>query len=316
MKRRLAALLGLACALLFLPACSTVPETGRKQLILMSASEEAQMGVSAFAQIKKQEKISADPAVNARIQRIGKRIAGAVGRDLPNAQWEFVVFESEQINAFALPGGKVGVYTGLIKLAGANDDEIAVVMGHEVAHVSSRHGAERQSQAALIGLGGVALGVGTQDDKNREYYLLAYGVGSTLGSLAYSRDHETEADVVGLGFAARAGYDPRAAAVFWRKMAAKENGARPPKWLSTHPPTGERIANLERLAPSLVPTYEQARARLEGGTPAPAPAATPATATKPATPAARPANAPKPAPTPAAKPASTEQQELDKFLGR
>ena len=301
-----------------LSGCATVPETGRKQLILISAAEEAQMGVSAFAQIKKQEKISTDPAVNARIQRIGKRIAGAVGRDLPNAQWEFVVFESEQINAFALPAGKVGVYTGLIKLAGANDDEIAVVMGHEVAHVSSRHGAERQSQAALIGLGGVALGVGTQDDKNREYYLLAYGVGSTLGSLAYSRDHETEADVVGLGFAARAGYDPRAAAIFWRKMAAKENGARPPKWLSTHPATSDRIANLERLAPSLLPTYEQARARLEGGAPgnALAPAATPATATKPAAPAARPANAPKPATAPAAKPASTEQQELDKFLGR
>jgi predicted Zn-dependent protease len=303
MKRRLAALLGLACALLFLSACSTVPETGRKQLILMSAAEEAQMGFSAFAQIKKQEKVSADPALNARIQRIGKRIAGAVGRDLPNAQWEFVVFESDQLNAFALPGGKVGVYTGLINLAGGNDDEIAVVMGHEVAHVSSRHGAERQSQAVLIALGGVALGAGTQDDKNQEYYLLAYGVGSTLGSLAYSREHETEADVVGLGFAARAGYDPRAAAGFWRKMAAKENGARPPKWLSTHPPSGDRIAKLEALAPSLVPVYEQARARLEGSAPL-------------AQPVARPVNASKAAAAPASRPVSTEQRELDKFLGR
>ena len=303
MKRRLAALLGLACALLFLSACSTVPETGRKQLILMSAAEEAQTGFSAFAQIKKREKISADPALNARIQRIGKRIAGAVGRDLPNAQWEFVVFESDQLNAFALPGGKVGVYTGLINLAGGNDDEIAVVMGHEVAHVSSRHGAERQSQAVLIALGGVALGAGTQDDKNQEYYLLAYGVGSTLGSLAYSREHETEADVVGLGFAARAGYDPRAAAGFWRKMAAKENGARPPKWLSTHPPSGDRIAKLEALAPSLVPVYEQARARLEGSAPL-------------AQPVARPVNASKAVAAPASRPVSTEQRELDKFLGR
>ncbi len=312
MKNRLSTVLVVFVAgvLSLLSGCATVPETGRKQLILMSAAEEAQMGVSAFNQIKKQEKISTDPAVNARIQRIGKRIAGAVGRDLPNAQWEFVVFESDQINAFALPAGKVGVYTGLIKLAGANDDEIAVVMGHEVAHVSSRHGAERQSQAALIGLGGVALGVGTQDDKNREYYLLAYGLGSTLGSLAYSRDHEREADVVGLGFAARAGYDPRAAAVFWRKMAAKESGARPPQLLSTHPATAERIANLERLAPSLMPTYEQARARLEGA-PASAAPAVPASPT-----AARPVAAPKPAPAPAARPASTEQQELDKFLGR
>ena len=307
MKCRFAAVLVAALALLSLPACTTVQETGRSQLILMSASEEAQMGVQAFSQIKQQEKISADPAVNARIQRIGKRIAASVGRDLPNAQWEFVVFDSPTLNAFALPGGKVGVYTGLIKLAGDSDDEIAAVIGHEVAHVSSRHGAERQSQAMLIGVGGAALGIGANNDKNRDYYLLAYGVATTLGSLAYSRDHETEADVVGLRFAARAGYDPRAAASFWKKMAAQETGGRPPKWLSTHPPSAERIANLQRLAPSLMPTYEQAKANLAaGGAPA---VIKPATATTPAT---------KPAPAPAATPAqkSTEQQELDKFLGR
>ncbi len=271
------------------------------------------MGVQAFAEIKKQEKISTDPAINARIQRIGKRIAGAVGRDLPNAQWEFVVFESDQLNAFALPGGKVGFYTGLIKLA-ESDDEIAVVMGHEIAHVTSRHGAERQSQALLIGLGGVALGVGTRNDENREYWMLAYGLGSTLGSLAYSRDHETEADVVGLRFAARAGYDPRAAVSFWRKMAAKETGGRPPKLLSTHPPTADRIANLERIAPPLVPLYEQSKAAM-GIAPPAATAVAPAAVTT-ATPAATPARvAPKPA-TPPPKPAATEQQELDRFLGR
>lgn len=296
MKRRLLALPGVACALLFLPACSTVQETGRKQLILMSAAEEASMGVQAFAQIKQQEKISTDPAVNARIQRIGKRIAASVGRDLPNAQWEFVVFDSDQLNAFALPGGKVGFYTGLIKLA-ESDDEIAVVMGHEVAHVSSRHGAERQSQAMLIGLGGAALAIGTDDNKNQQYYMLAYGVGSTLGTLAYSRDHETEADVVGLRFAARAGYDPRAAVTFWKKMAAKETGGRPPKLLSTHPPSAERIENLQRIAPALVPLYEQSKANIEGR-------AAPATAT----PVARPVAAP--------KAAATEREELDKFLGR
>lgn len=313
MKRRLLSLFGAVVVLLGFPACATVQETGRKQVILMSPAEEAAMGVQAFAEIKKQEKISTDPAVNARIQRIGKRIAGAVGRDLPNAQWEFVVFESDQLNAFALPGGKVGFYTGLIKLA-ENDDEIAVVMGHEIAHVTSRHGAERQSQALLIGLGGVALGVGTRNDENREYWMLAYGLGSTLGSLAYSRDHETEADVVGLRFAARAGYDPRAAVSFWRKMAAKETGGRPPKLLSTHPPTAERIANLERIAPALVPLYEQSKAAL-GAAASPAgtaPAASPAVAA--------PANAPaRVAPKPASqtpRPAPTEQQELDRFLGR
>ena len=300
MKRRLFAFFGVVLALFALPACTTVQETGRKQLNFVSDDQAASMGVQAFADIKKQEKISADPAVNARIQRIGKRIAGAVGRDLPNAQWEFVVFESDQINAFALPGGKVGVYTALIKLA-SSDDEIAVVMGHEIAHVSSRHGAERQSQAMLAGLGGAALAIGTENNKNQQYYLLAYGLGSTLGTLAYSRDHEREADAVGLRFAARAGYDPRAAASFWRKMAAKETGGRPPKLLSTHPPSEERIETLERLAPALMPVYEQAKANLAvGGAPA-APAGA-------AVPAQKQAAAP--------KAAATEQQELDKFLGR
>lgn len=251
-----------ALALLALPACSTVQETGRSRLLLTSESSEAEQGVAAFAQIKSEEKISTDAAVNARIQRIGQRIASAVGRDLPNAQWEFVVFDApETINAFALPGGKVGVYTGLINLAGASDDEIAVVMGHEVAHVTSRHGGERQSQAMIVAAGAVAVGIGTKDQKNSELYLLAYGGASTLGTLAYSRAHETEADVVGLRFAAKAGYDPRAAAAFWKKMAAKEDAAsRPLKWLSTHPPSQERIAKLEALAPSLLPLYEQAKA--------------------------------------------------------
>ncbi len=293
MKRPPLTLLIVSLAALFaFPACTTVEETGRKQFNFMSDAQSAQMGIDAFSQIKKEEKISTDPAVNARIQRIGKRIAAAVGRDLPNAQWEFVVFESDQLNAFALPGGKVGFYTALIDLAGS-DDEIAIVMGHEIAHVSSRHGAERQSQAMAIALGGAAVGIGTQNKKNQELYMLAYGVGSTLGSLAYSRAHETEADVVGLRFAAKAGYDPRAAAAFWRKMAAKETGGRPPKLLSTHPPSQERIANLERLAPSLLPVYEQAKANLAGtGSPVTPDAATP-----------------KPAP-------GGEQAELDKFLGR
>ncbi len=302
MKRRLLALFAAAASLLLLPACTTVQETGRSQLILMSPAEEARMGVQAFGQIKQQEKISTDPAVNARIQRIGKRVAAAVGRELPDAQWEFVVFDSDQINAFALPGGKVGFYTGLINLADS-DDEIAIVMGHEVAHVTSRHGAERQSQAMLIGLGGVALGVTTRNDKNFEYYMLAYGVGSTLGTLAYSRNHEIEADVIGLRFAAKAGYDPRAAVTFWTKMAAKESGPRPPKFLSTHPPSAERIENLKRLAPQYMPTYEQAKASLAvGGAPA---------RVNPVAPTAQ-----APAPAAPARAASTEREELDRFLGR
>lgn len=225
------------------------------------------MGLTAFEQVKQQEKISQDPTMNAQIQRIGKRIAASVGREIPNAEWEFVVFESDQLNAFALPGGKVGVYTGLINLA-QSDDEIACVIGHEIAHVSSRHGAERTSQnIAVAGLGiaaAVAMEVKDVDPGKRNAVLAAYGIGSTVGVLLpFSRTHETEADSIGLRFAAGAGYDPRAAVTFWQKMAAKNSGGQPWKWLSTHPPSNERIENLRKLAPQYMPLYESSKSRFE-----------------------------------------------------
>jgi predicted Zn-dependent protease len=260
-KLRLAFVLSTALAF---ASCAVVPETGRRQLMLVSPNEEARMGLAAFSQIKQQEKVSSDPAANARVKRVGERIAKSVGRELPNAQWEFVVFDSEQVNAFALPGGKVGVYTGLLKLA-ANDDEIAAVMGHEVAHVTSRHGAERTSQNyAVAGVGLAALigmEAGDVDPEKRNLALAAYGLGSAVGfMLPFSRLHESEADAVGLRFAAGAGYDPRAAITFWQKMAAANRGAaRPPVWFSTHPSDEQRIANLQKLAPQYVPLYESSR---------------------------------------------------------
>lgn len=257
---------GAALVVGLLSGCTTVTETGRSQLMLVSPQQEAQMGLSAFAQIKKEEKISTDPAVNSRIQKIGKRIAASVGRDIPNAQWEFVVFDSPTVNAFALPGGKVGVYTGLIKLA-ANDDEIAIVMGHEIAHVTSRHGAERTSQNyAIAGIGlaaAITMEAKNVDPAKRNMALAAYGLGSQVGyALPFSRLHESEADAVGLRFAAGAGYDPRAGASFWRKMSA-QGGAKPPEFLSTHPSDSTRIANLERLAPQYLGLYQQSKARYE-----------------------------------------------------
>ncbi|MBC8040994.1 MAG: M48 family metallopeptidase [Opitutaceae bacterium] len=257
-------LIGLAAAVGFFSGCTTVNETGRSQLMLVSPAQEAQMGLSSFDQIKKAEKISTDPALNARIQRIGRRIAASVGREIPNAQWEFVVFDSPTVNAFALPGGKVGVYTGLIKLA-ASDDEIAIVMGHEVAHVTSRHGAERVSQNYAIAGVGMAAAIGMEvknvDPAKRNMALAAYGLGSQVGvALPFSRLHETEADSVGLRFAAGAGYDPRAGATFWKKMAA-QGGAKPPEFLSSHPADATRIANLQKLAPQYMPLYEQNKGR-------------------------------------------------------
>lgn len=243
--------------------CTTVPESGRSQFIMISRGEETQMGFAAFEQIKKDEKISTDAAVNARIQRIGARVAEAVGREVPDAQWEFVVFESDTINAFALPGGKVGFYTGLIKLA-ESDEEIATVMGHEIAHVTSRHGAERVSQGQLAAIGGVVAAVVSDGSKNQNAYMLGYTALATLGTLGYSRLQETEADVIGLRFSSSAGYDPRAAASFWRKMkAANEGRGAPPIWLSTHPSTAARIAKLEELAPQFMAAYQAAKARYE-----------------------------------------------------
>ena len=226
------------------------------------------MGLTAFAEIKETERISNDPRYNAQVQRIGRRIAESVGREIPNAEWEFVVFESDDVNAFALPGGKVGVYTGLLKLA-ESDDEVATVIGHEIAHVTSRHGAERASQNyAVAGVGMLAaIGASMSDMEpgKRNALLGLYGAGATVGVLLpYARTHETEADNVGLRFAAGAGYDPRAAAEFWRKMqAVNERSARPPEFLSTHPSDTRRIQNLEQLALEYLPLYRSAKARYE-----------------------------------------------------
>ena len=248
-----------AAVLAVLSGCATVPETGRRQLMLIDAAQEAQMGLSAFADLKSRQPICYDPVANERVRRIGARIAPAVGRDLPNAEWEFVVFEASEVNAFALPGGKVGVYTGLLDFADS-DDELAAVMGHEIAHVSARHGAERASQQLGAALLGAGVEVATEDAKHRDAIRVAYGLVATGAVLKYSRDHESEADRIGLLYMARAGYDPAAAIRFWRKMAAREqSGLRLPEWLSTHPADETRIARLERWLPEMMPIYEAHR---------------------------------------------------------
>jgi len=245
---------------MFLAGCYTVPETGRRSLNFISPSQELQMGASAFTQIKQSEKISDDPDKNSTVKRVGQRIAKVVGDDLPTAEWEFVVFEDDAANAFALPGGKVGVYSGLFKLA-RSDDELAVVMGHEIAHVTARHGAERMSQGVLLAAGGVALDVALsdKDSETRNLALAAYGVGSTVGvMLPYSRLNESEADEIGLIYAARAGYDPRAAVQFWKAMKENSEGkSKPPEFLSTHPSDDTRIKKLEEMMPRMVEIYEK-----------------------------------------------------------
>ncbi|WP_438482929.1 M48 family metallopeptidase [Oleiharenicola lentus] len=262
MKRLLLPLAALALSIF--TGCTTVPETGRRQVIITNEATETQMGLEAFAAVKKETPVLNDAKVQARIERIGRRVADAVGRSLPNAQWEFVVFNDDKtVNAFALPGGKVGVYTGLIKLA-SSDDEIAIVMGHEVAHVTSRHGGERASQTTLAQGGAALVGALSENSEYKNAFNTAYGLAAQgLVLLPFSRLHESEADNVGLRFAAGAGYDPRAAAAFWKKMQAKSEGKEQWKWISTHPPTAERIANLEQLATGLMPIYEEAKKKYQ-----------------------------------------------------
>ncbi len=247
--------------ILAIAACTTVPQTGRSALHLVPSDQLASMAAAQFGELKQNTPISTDPTYNAMMRRVGDRIARVAAPDLPNAPWEFVVFEDDsQINAFAMPGGKVAVYTGLFRVV-RTDAELAIVMGHEIAHVAAGHGNERVSQQLLATGGAIALAIGTNDMDSSDQALImaAYGAGATLGVLLpYSRFHESEADEIGLIYAARAGYDPRAAIPFWQRMEGEKDGA-PPEFLSTHPSGNTRINRLRSLMPEAVREYEAAR---------------------------------------------------------
>ncbi len=244
----------------FAVGCATVPETGRKQFNLISAQQEMQLGYSAFEQMKQEVPVSRDPEANALVNRVGQRISAVA--DLPNAQWEFVVFESEEANAFCLPGGKVGIYTGILPIT-KTEAGLATVMGHEVAHAVARHGAERMSEALLIQAGavGLAVGLGDEDPETLGLAMAAYGAGATLGiALPHSRKHESEADYIGLKYMARAGYDPEEAVAFWERFAAynKEKGGQGLWFLRTHPLDETRIQRIRSWVPEARQEYRPA----------------------------------------------------------
>lgn len=240
---------------LLLVACATAPYTHRSQLILISPSEESRLGTRAFRQVLSKEKVSHDRAIQTVVNRIGWRIASAARR--PDFQWEFVVIDNpERANAFALPGGKVGVYTGIFPVA-RTEGGLAAVMSHEVAHVLARHGAERLSQGLLAQMGAVALQAGMAGSNPAvvRSVMTAYGLGANVGVLLpYSRLQETEADRFGLILMAQAGYDPREAVRLWRRMA-QEDRRRRPEFLSTHPSPAHRIQQLERWIPNASTYY-------------------------------------------------------------
>jgi predicted Zn-dependent protease len=248
------------CLAVMLAACSQVPLTGRKRLLLVGEAAELELGMSTYQEILEKSTLSEDEGSVRRIRTIGMTIAGVTGKQ--DYQWEFNLIEADTIyNAFCLPGGKVAVYSGILKLA-SDDGEIATVIAHEIAHAIARHGAERMSQMLLVQLGGIALdeAMKKKSQKTIELARTAYGAGAgLLYILPYSRTHESEADHLGLIYMAKAGYDPRAAVRFWRKMQAEAGAGEPPEFLSTHPASDTRIADLERWMPEALSYYEETR---------------------------------------------------------
>ena len=246
----------------FWEGSTTEPVTGRRQFTgLVSQSEEMQLGFNSFEQMKKEVPISRDPAANALLQKVGQRIAAVA--EMPNAQWEFVVFDSKEANAFCLPGGKVGIYTGILPIT-QDEAGLATVIGHEVAHAAAHHGAERLSEAMLLQTGGQVLGAGLSSSSTNMQAAAAtvYGLGTQLGlALPHSRTQESSADHIGLIYMARAGYPPEASVKFWERFAAynKAQGGGGVWFLRTHPLDDTRIQQLKEWLPEAQKQYKAQR---------------------------------------------------------
>ncbi|MES1938821.1 peptidase M48 Ste24p [Salinisphaera sp. T5B8] len=242
-----------ASLLLLLAACATSP-TGRNQLKLFSEEKIAQMGVQSYQQMKQEEPIDTSTADNRYVKCVANAITRVTGGD-----WEVTVFKDDQVNAFALPGGKIGVYSGLLDVA-KTDDQLAAVIGHEVGHVLADHGNERVSQQAATqgGLQVVSAFLGGSGSGGNQAVMSALGLGAQVGILLpFSRTQESEADTIGLELMARAGFDPRESVALWQNMAAA-GGEKPAEFMSTHPSNQSRINNLQSHMNQAMQLYRQA----------------------------------------------------------
>jgi predicted Zn-dependent protease len=235
--------------------CVTTPITDRRTLVLIPYDEEVALGEEAYRELLKKEKISHDGQLVEIVERVGQQLAAV--SPMPNLKWEFKLIESEQKNAFALPGGKVAIYTGILPIC-ANEAGLAAVMGHEIAHAIARHGAQRMSQSLL--LAGLLTGasISLSDNENRDAIMGALGVGAAVGvTLPFSRSNESEADEIGLTLMARAGYDPVEAERFWSRFGKMKQGSSLPEILSTHPADTTRIEDIRRLLPKTNRIYQK-----------------------------------------------------------
>lgn len=250
-----------------LVACSKVPITDRKQVNLLPESTLNDMARNQYRQFLTENKVVPATDADARmVQNVGNNIKSAVETYLKQNKmtdriqgynWEFNLIDNSDANAWAMPGGKVAIYTGILPLT-QNETGLAVVMGHEIAHAIARHGNERMSQALLAQLGGIGLSVALNEKpkETQNIFLTAYGVGSTLGILKYSRTHESEADKLGLIFMAIAGYNPDEAVAFWERMAKHHSGPKPPEFVSTHPSDATRIKDIKAYLPQARKYYK------------------------------------------------------------
>jgi predicted Zn-dependent protease len=261
----------LVASLAGIAGCQTVQTTeggtvgvDRKQHFLVSSEQINESAAQAYQQVLKDAQskgqLNRDQAQLQRVRAIAQRLIPATGAfrpDAPGWKWEVNVISSDEVNAWCMPGGKIAVYTGLIKELNITDDELAAVMGHEIAHALREHGREQASQqmAQQLGvqIGAALLGVGSLGQQLTQVVL------DTTFNLPHSRTDETEADRIGVELAARAGYDPRAAVALWQKMEKVSGGSRPPQWLSTHPDPANRIKDVQEYSQRVLPLYQQAQ---------------------------------------------------------
>ena len=253
---------------LLIYACATVPVTGRKQLSMVSNTEIIPMANQQYDQVLKESRLSTNQQYISTVRKVGVGIQKAVEEymaskglsdQLAGFEWEFnVIDDPKTVNAWCMPGGKVAFYTGIVPIC-KDEAGVAVVMGHEVAHAIANHGRERMSQGLLANglLGTISGAMGQNPTLTQEVFMQAVGMGTQIGMLKFSRQHESEADKIGLIFMAMAGYDPHEAPKFWQRMTEMSGGEQPPEWLSTHPSHETRISDLNSAIPDAMKYYKK-----------------------------------------------------------